>query len=180
LDAQREPAQQLAQLASQLPPVVEQLSQGVAAAQQRVDENLTSIDAQLQSQGAALAERFQHLAVVLDNFQGLEPESLQKLVGASAQTHRESMRELAQMIAGTHREMLQALGELIRRELQDADISIRRQYEQMDRVMAAQVEEVMTAMGESLATISGQFTRDYRQLLAQMQRIQKREQVNAS
>lgn len=180
LDAQREPAQQLAQLAAQLPPVFEQLSQGVAAAQQRVDENLSSIDSQLQSQGAALAERFQHLSAVLDNFQGLEPESLQKLVGASAQAHRESMRELAQMIAGTHKEMMQALGELIRRELQDADISIRRQYEQMDRVMAAQVDEVMAAMGESLATISGQFTRDYRQLLTQMQRIQQRELEYAS
>ncbi|WP_308363742.1 MULTISPECIES: MotA/TolQ/ExbB proton channel family protein [unclassified Microbulbifer] len=175
LDAQHESVRQLAELAPQLPPVIEQLSQGVAAAQQRVDENLSAISAQLESQGDALAERFRYLSAALENLQELDPEALQKLVGTSAQAHRESMRELAQMIATTHREMLQVLTEVIRKELQDTDISIRRQYEQMDKVMAEQVEQVLAAMGESLATISGQFTRDYRQLVAQMRRIQQRD-----
>lgn len=175
LDAQREAAEQLTGLMPQLPPIIEQLSQGIVVAQQRVEENLTAINALVRSQGQALAERFQYLSAALENLQALDPEAMQNMVDASAQTHRESMRELAQMIATTHREMLQALGEVIRRELKDTDVSIRRQYEQMDRVMAAQVEQVLAAMGESLATISGQFTRDYQQLIAQMRRIQQRE-----
>ncbi|SHF63182.1 MotA/TolQ/ExbB proton channel family protein [Microbulbifer donghaiensis] len=175
LGAQHESVQQLAALVPQLPQNIEQLSQGVVAAQKGVDENLAAINAVLQSQTQSLAERFQHLSSALDNLKALDPEAMQDLVNASAQSHRESMRELAQMIAATHREMLQALAEVIRKELKDADVSIRRQYEQMDRVMAAQVEQVLAAMGEALATVSGNFTRDYQKLLAQMRRLQVRE-----
>lgn len=175
LGAQHESVRQLAELVPQLPQNIERLSEGVVAAQKGVDENLAAINQVLQSQTQSLAERFQHLSAALENLQALDPEAMQALVNDSAKTHRESMQELAQMIASTHREMLQALAEVMRRELKDTDISIRRQYEQMDRVMATQVEQVLAAMGESLATISGNFTRDYRQLLAQMKRIQVRE-----
>lgn len=179
LGAQHESVRQLAELVPQLPQNIERLSEGVVAAQKGVDENLAAINRVLQSQTQSLAERFQHLSAALENLQALDPEAMQALVNDSAKTHREAMQELAQMIASTHREMLQALAEVMRRELKDTDISIRRQYEQMDRVMATQVEQVLAAMGESLATISGNFTRDYRQLLAQMKRIQVREADHA-
>ena len=168
---QHQSVQQLAELAPQLPQNLERLIQGVAAAQQGVEENLGAINQLLQGHAQSLSGQFQTLSAALGNLKALDPEAIQQLVNASAQSHRESMRDLAQMIASTHKQMSQALTEVIGRELKDADISIRRQYEQMDRVMAAQVEQVLAAMGESLATISGNFTRDYKQLLAQMRRV---------
>lgn len=175
LGAQHESVRQLAELVPQLPQNIAELSRSVAAAQRGVDENLAAINKLMESQAQSLAERFQHLSAALENLQALDPEAMRSLVGDSARMHRDSMRELAQMIAGTHREMLQALTETMRQELRDADISIRRQYEQMDRVMAKQVDQVLSAMGEALATISGNFTRDYQQLLAQMRRLRERE-----
>ena len=173
--AQTESTQRLAELVPQLPENMERLSQGIVTAQKGVDENLAAINGLLQDQARSLADRFQQLSGTLDSLRGLDTDALQNLVNASAQSHRESMRELAQLLATTHREMLQALTEVVRRELKDTDVSIRRQYEQMDRVMAVQVEQVMAAMGEALATISGNFTRDYQKLLTQMRRLQVRE-----
>lgn len=175
LGAQHESVQQLAELVPQLPQNIQRLADGVVAAQKGVDEHLAAMNGLLQSQTRSLADRFQHLSSALENLQALDPGAMQNLVNASAESHRESMRELAQMIAATHREMSRALTEMVQRELKDTDVSIRRQYEQIDRVMAAQVEQVMSAMGEALATISGNFTRDYQKLLAQMRRLQARE-----
>jgi len=175
LGAQHESVQQLAALVPQLPHNIQRLSDGVVAAQRGVDEHLAAINTLLQSQTQSLSERFAHLSSALENLQALDPQAMQALVEDSARTHRDSMRELAQMLAGTHREMLQALTEVVRRELKDTDISVRRQYEQIDRAMATQVEQVLAAMGEALATISGNFTRDYQKLLTQMRRLQARE-----
>lgn len=168
---QHQSVQQLAELAPQLPRNLERLTQGVAAAQQGVEENLAAINQLLQGHAQSLSGQFQSLSGALNNLKALDPEAIQQLVSASAQSHRDSMRDLAQLMASTHREMSHALTEVIGKELKDADISIRRQYEQMDRVMAGQVEQVLAAMGESLATISGNFTRDYKQLLVQMRRV---------
>lgn len=175
LRTQQESVQALAGLVPQLPESMERLSRGIMAAQEGVDGNLAAINSLMQKQAESVAERLQHLSAALESLRGLNPDAMQDLVEASAQSHRESMRELAQIMATTHREMSQAVAEITRRELQSADISIRRQYEQMDRVMATQVEQVLSAMGEALATISGNFTRDYQQLLAQMRRLQSRE-----
>lgn len=174
LQSQADSAQQLTELVPQLPQNMERLSQGLVAAQEGVDENLAALNRLLQGQTESLAQGFGDFSAALENLQALDPRTMEQLVSASAETHRESMRELAQMLATTHREMLQALTEVIRRELKDTDVSIRRQYEQIDRLMATQVEQVLAAMGEALATVGGSFTRDYQQLLAQVKRLRER------
>lgn len=174
LEAQGDSTQQLAELVPQLPQNMERLTQGLVAAQKGVDENLAAVNELLQGQAEAVAQRFGDFSAALGNLQALDPQAMENLVNASAETHRDSMRELAQMLATTHREMLQALTEVIRRELKDTDISIRRQYEQVDRLMATQVEQVLASMGEALATVGGSFTRDYQQLLAQVRRLRER------
>lgn len=175
LNTQRESVQELTALVPKLPQSIEQLAQGVAGAQQRVDDNLLSIEQLLQRQANALTERLQHVVSAVEGLKALDPQAMQSLVTNSAEAHRESMRELAQMIATTHKEMVQALSVAIRQELQSADISIRRQYEQIDREMNRQVEQVLSAMGEALATVSGTFTRDFQQLITQMRRVRARE-----
>lgn len=174
LAAQGDSTQQLAELVPQLPQNMERLTQGLVAAQKGVDENLAAVNELLQGQAEAMAQRFGDFSAALGNLQALDPQAMENLVNASAETHRDSMRELAQMLATTHREMLQALTEVIRRELKDTDISLRRQYEQVDRLMATQVEQVLASMGEALATVGGSFTRDYQQLLAQVRRLRER------
>ncbi|MEX2963627.1 MotA/TolQ/ExbB proton channel family protein [Microbulbifer sp. TYP-18] len=175
LRGQSEAVGQLAELLPQLPQNLELLSRGLVSAQGSVDDNLAAINSLLGEHSRALTEQFRQLSVTLGDLQALNPEMLHNLVGDSVQVHRDSMRELAQVMATNHREMSQALTEVIRKELREADISIRRQYEQMDRVMAHQVDQVLSAMGEALATLSGSFTRDYRQLVTQMQRLKARE-----
>ncbi|KUJ82664.1 hypothetical protein AWR36_012865 [Microbulbifer flavimaris] len=175
LHRQGDSVQQLTALVPKLPESMEHLSRGIATAQQRVDENLVSIERLLQEQARGLAEPLQGVVRAMEGLEALDPQAMKTLVASSAEAHRESMRELAQTMASTHREMVQALSAVIRKELQDADVSIRRQYEQIDREMNRQVEQVLSAMGEALATVSGTFTRDFQQLIAQVRRVRARE-----
>ncbi|WP_237060387.1 MotA/TolQ/ExbB proton channel family protein [Microbulbifer sediminum] len=171
LVAQQAASHALAEMAPEIQPRLENLARQLASSQSEIAENIDRSHQLIAAQSSQVNEHFQKLSNLFERLSLLDPDRLQQLVEESAGSHRTAMRELAQMMAGTHREMLDALTQIIRTDLQNTDIALRHQYENIDRKVSEELDMVFTGMGEALATISGQFTRDYRQLVAQMQRI---------
>ncbi|UHQ54464.1 MULTISPECIES: hypothetical protein [Microbulbifer] len=171
LAAQQKASHALAEMVPEIQPRLEGLGQQLASSQREIAENVEHSHKLISTQSSQVEEHYSKLSGLLERLSLLEPQRLQQLVEESSVMHRTAMRELAQGMASTHREMLDALTQIIRTDLQNTDIALRHQYENIDRKVSEELDLVFTGMGEALATISGQFTRDYRQLVAQMQRV---------
>jgi hypothetical protein len=53
--------------------------------------------------------------------------------------------------------------------------SVQKQVEMIDKTAGEEIQKVMNSMGSALASISGQFTNDYRQLVDRMNDIVNRQ-----
>ena len=91
-------------------------------------------------------------------------EEIQSVLANSIQEQAQSHRQQADRIFA-------GLDSAIRDALSNTGESVAKQVNMIDQTMGQEVEKVMQAMGSALASISGQFTRDYTKLVKQMQAI---------
>jgi len=155
---------------------LDRFSGGMELIQQVMDNDLQASLQAINRQSELLENQIASVSSAFEKMSGLDSEFISSLVQETATTHRSAMQELAVQQARTHMEMSESLAEVIRRSFSSADTSISKQYELIEHRMQAEIDEVMAAMGQALAGISGQFTRDYQQLIAQMKRILERQQ----
>ncbi|MCK7598632.1 hypothetical protein M0G74_15245 [Microbulbifer sp. CAU 1566] len=150
---------------------IDQFVQGIDVVQQVMTSDMKQSLVSIAKQSELLGAQIEAVSGAFEKMSSLDADFIQGLVQESVTTHRNGMQELALQQARTHKEMMDALSHVIRKSMGDAENSIGKQYQLVERKMEEEVEGVIAAMGEALATISGQFTRDYRQLVAQMQRL---------
>ncbi|GLS27197.1 MotA/TolQ/ExbB proton channel family protein [Marinibactrum halimedae] len=128
----------------------------------------------IHQQSDLLGAQITAISGAFEKMSSLDADFIQSLVAETTTTHRNSMQELAIAQAQTHQEMTDSLSHIIRRSLNESEGVITKQYALIERRMEREIDEVMGTMGQALATISGQFTRDYQQLVDQMQRVMER------
>lgn len=171
LDRYRGVSEQVEAVLPQLGERIEEFVRGLDVVQQVMDSEMKQSLVSISKQSELLGAQIEAVSGAFEKMSSLDADFIQSLVQETVTTHRNGMQELALQQARTHKEMVDALSHLIRKSIGDAEVSIGKQYQVVERRMEEEVEGVISAMGEALATISGQFTRDYRQLIAQMQRI---------
>ncbi|MCA0902039.1 hypothetical protein [Microbulbifer agarilyticus] len=171
LDRYRGVAAQMQNVLPHLGERIDQFVKGIDVVQQVMTSDMQQSLVSIAKQSELLGAQIQAVSGAFEKMSSLDADFIQGLVQDSVTTHRNGMQELALQQARTHQEMVDALSHVIRKSLGDAENSIGKQYQLVERKMEEEVEGVMSAMGQALATISGQFTRDYRQLVAQMQRL---------
>lgn len=153
---------------------LDRFSQGMELVQQIMDTDLQASLNAINRQSELLEQQIGSVSAAFSNMSELDADFIHSLVQQTATTHRDAMQELAVQQARTHLEMSESLAEVIRRSFSNAELSISKQYELMEHRMEKEVDEVLAGMGQALASISGQFTRDYQRLIAQMQRVLER------
>ncbi|MBN8430430.1 hypothetical protein JF535_06125 [Microbulbifer salipaludis] len=159
---------------------IDQFVQGIDVVQQVMTSDMKQSLVSIAQQSEMLGAQIKAVSGAFEKMSSLDADFIQGLVQESITTHRNGMQELALQQARTHKEMVDALSHVIRKSMGDAENSIGKQYQLVERKMEEEVEGVIAAMGQALATISGQFTRDYRQLVAQMQRLTQAAQTAAA
>ncbi|QIL90162.1 hypothetical protein GNX18_10640 [Microbulbifer sp. SH-1] len=171
LDRYRGVSAQIQDVLPQLGNRIEQFVQGIDVVQQVMTSDMKQSLVSIARQSELLGAQIEAVSGAFEKMSSLDADFIQNLVQESVVTHRNGMQELAMQQARTHKEMVDALSHIIRKSIGDAESSIGKQYQMVERRMEEEMEGVISAMGQALATISGQFTRDYRQLVAQMQRL---------
>lgn len=148
----------------------------IAEWQSQMDVNLNRLNESYQhsihamsGQTSTLAEQVNIITKTLESMSSLDGNLVNELVTQSVAIHRSSMQDLAVSQAQTYQEMTDSLAALIQKNYSQSDRLFTRQIDGIEHHMGREVEEVMRTMGEALAMISGQFTRDYQGLVYQMQ-----------
>ncbi len=148
----------------------------IHAWQNQIDTSLNKLTHSFQQslttmteQNEGLAQQTSLVVNTLDTLATIDNKLIDKLITQSVAVHRSSMQELAVHQAKTHQEMTESLSQLIKQNYQHSEGAMGRQVENIESHMAREIEQVMRTMGEALAMISGQFTRDYQGLINQMQ-----------
>ncbi|WP_444924712.1 MotA/TolQ/ExbB proton channel family protein [Microbulbifer sp. DLAB2-AF] len=152
-------------------PKFESITQGIEKANQQLGTQVQHLISLSETQAKVFEQRTNKVVALADVLNNIDPNHFSNIIQETANSHRESMVELAQLIAKTHQQMITELSQVITRDLTNADVSIKRQYELLDQRLHSEVESVMAAMGDALGTLSGEFSRDFRQLIQQMKRI---------
>ncbi|WP_444916132.1 MotA/TolQ/ExbB proton channel family protein [Microbulbifer sp. TRSA007] len=171
LNEQQASIEVLQQSIPDIAPKFEALTRGIDQAQQQLGAQVSNLISLSRTQAEVFNQRTSKVVALADVVTSMDPNHFSKAIHEQATSHRESMAELAQLIAKTHNQMITELSQVITRDLSNADVSIKRQYELLDERLRDEVESVMAAMGDALGTLSGEFSRDFRQLIQQMKRI---------
>ncbi|MFA0810067.1 MotA/TolQ/ExbB proton channel family protein [Microbulbifer epialgicus] len=155
----------------EIAPKFESLTQGIDKTNQQLGTQVQHLISLSETQAKVFEQRTSKVVALADVLTNIDPNHFSNIIQETANSHRESMVELAQLIAKTHQQMITELSQVITHDLTNADVSIKRQYELLDQRLHSEVESVMAAMGDALGTLSGEFSRDFRQLIQQMKRI---------
>lgn len=87
----------------------------------------------------------------------------QSLAGTIKQYAEEHRQQADRVFAGLEKSIGQALN--------DTGESVQKQVQMIDKTMESELTKVMQSMGDALASISGQFTRDYSHLTQEMSKV---------
>lgn len=178
LETYRDTSASVKTLIPELAGRIDKFADGIDGVQQLVDSDLKASLKSIAQQSELLGGQITAVSGAFEKMSSLDANFIQSLVQETVETHREGMQELAVHQARTHQEMVDSLSLVIRRSIGESESSISKQYEMVERRMEQEVDAVMAAMGEALAAISGQFTRDYKELIGQLQnRLEHTEEV---
>lgn len=95
---------------------------------------------------------------------GSSIDDMQQSLASTIKQHAEDHRNQADRVfAGLEKTIEQALS--------STGESVQKQVQMIDKTMESEVTKVMQSMGDALASISGQFTRDYSRLTQEMSKV---------
>ena len=144
-----------------------QLESSVGELNEHYSQSLISISAESKK----LNEQVQVINKSLDTIAHIDSSLLDKIIQTSLSTYQDSLKTLTLEQKESYQQTSDALKLFIEQSLTQSNDSIRSQYAVIDQRMSYEIEKVLGSMGEALAAISGQFTRDYHQLITHMHRV---------
>ncbi|MCO7226356.1 hypothetical protein [Pleionea sp. CnH1-48] len=147
----------------------QQLSTAVGELNQCYIQSLTA----LSDQSAVMTEQTGLIQDVLSQIVDVDTTLVDKIVEQTLVAHRQSFADIKTYQQESYQQISDALRSYIEESLHQSDTSFAQQQNLINHKLEQEISQVMEAMGEALALISGQFARDYQQLLMQMKRIMK-------
>lgn len=149
----------------------EQIREQFATTIADINNNMRNLIVELQEGGNELNASYKEASQVLvteskassDTFaQGIEQmrSTLEQSIQDHANEHRKQADRIFAGLEGSIQDALSNTAE-----------SVQKQVEMIDKTAGEEVQKVMDSMGSALASISGQFTSDYKQLIGRMRDI---------
>lgn len=151
----------------------EEIKEQFSATIEEINNNMRNLIVELQDGGKELTKSYQSASKELIDgtsdvqsafTQGIEQiqQSLVSTIEEQASEHRKQADKVFSGLESSIENALANTGE-----------SLERQVDVMDKTMGQEIEKVMQSMGNALASISGQFTEDYQQLVDKMHQVTK-------
>jgi DNA repair exonuclease SbcCD ATPase subunit len=147
--------------------IKEQFSEVIA----EINNNLRNLVSELEDGGKTLNESFKQASSELISESG----ELQKTFTKGLNEMQTSLSSTIEEQAREHRRNADSVFAGLEKTIQDAlsgtGESVQKQLNMIEDSMGGEIEKVMSSMGGALASISGQFTSDYSELVEQMKAI---------
>lgn len=149
----------------------EQIKNQFSATLSDVNAHMRNMISELQESSKALTENYKQASAGLT----AETSQVSQTFAKSADEIRSNLLKTIEQLAQEHQnqanKVFSGLEKSIENSLKQTGESLQKQVSMMDKTMGEEIEKVLQSMGSALASISGQFTRDYSQLVKQMSDI---------
>ena len=136
-----------------------------------INDNMRNLIVELQKGGSSLNDSFKAAAEKLIS----KNEAIQKSFSDGLVQMQSSLSSTIEEQANEHRRqadrIFSGLEKTIEESLRNTGESVKSQVELIDKTMKLEITKVMNSMGKALASISQQFTNDYKKLVAAMDQI---------
>ncbi|WP_053979245.1 MotA/TolQ/ExbB proton channel family protein [Marinagarivorans algicola] len=121
-----------------------------------------------------LGDHIGQVAQAFESVSNVDTDIMQGFIEKGVSAYHSSVGEISDRQIRVHQELVHSLTDIIHSSFAKMELNVSEQQAMIGRRMEGEVDEIMSSMGQALATISGQFTRDYQQLINQMQRVLER------
>lgn len=121
-----------------------------------------------------LGDHIGQVAQAFETVSNVDADIMQGFIEKGVSAYHSSVSEISDRQIRVHQELVHALTGIIESSFSKIELNVAEQQAMIGRRLEGEIDEVMGSMGQALATISGQFTRDYQQLINQMQRVLER------
>ncbi len=136
-----------------------------------INNNMRNLIAELQEGGKELNASYKEASQVLV----AESKEASDAFSQGIERMRSNLEQSIQDHANEHRKQADRIFAGLESSIQDAlsntAESVQKQVDMIDKTAGEEIQKVMGSMGSALTSISGQFTKDYKQLVAQMRDI---------
>ena len=121
-----------------------------------------------------LGDHIGQVAQAFETVSNVDADIMQGFIEKGVSAYHSSVSEISDRQIRVHQELVHALTSIIESSFAKIELNVTDQQTMIGRRLEGEIDVVMESMGQALATISGQFTRDYQQLINQMQRVLER------
>lgn len=134
---------------------------------------LRNLVADLKDDGKKMNEEFRTASVALVEESGKARDSMVKGIQSLQDQLGETVRSLADKQMTEHQRVLNGMSQHADTALKDTGEAVKKQVKMIEDATQHQLNLIMNEFGKALATITGRFTSDYKQLVDEMHRITK-------
>lgn len=142
-----------------------------ATALEDINNHMRNLLDDLQKEGASLNDSFAGASSVLKEETTRIARDFESGLSEMAGRLEETIQEQAQSHRNQADSVFNALEKTIEQSLKATGESVQKQIDIIDQTSKQQTTKVMEAMGGALASISGKFTNDYKELVGKMDQI---------
>lgn len=153
----------------------EQIKDQFSTALEDINNGMRNLIAELQAGGKELADGHKAASKVLLDESQQTSLAFTTAVGEMRDRMEQTITEHATEHKRQADRVFAGLEKTIENALSNTGESVQKQVEMIDKTAGEEIQKVMNSMGSALASISGQFTNDYRQLVGRMNDIVKRQ-----
>lgn len=146
----------------------EEIREHMNAAISDIDSHMRNLLIELQEGGRELNESFKTASSELITQSSSVTESFAKDINTMKENLSRSIETAAQEHSRNAEKIFASLEKTIEQTLSNTGESVTKQVDMIDKALGEEISKVMQSMGSALASISGQFTDDYSQLVSRM------------
>ena len=176
-DKALEYSDQSMQVVSLIPDInlnIESFNQNIETLRKTANETIHQSLTSLSESSQALGSHISKVTSAFEQASSIDTNIIQELLEKGSTAYQASVNSISQQHSRIHEEMLTTLNAVITNSFSKMEVSVDKQQNLIESQLSQEIEQVMASMGQALATISGQFTRDYQLLIDQMQRTAER------
>jgi DNA anti-recombination protein RmuC len=153
----------------------EEIREHMNAAISDIDSHMRNLLNELQQGGKELNESFKQASSELITQSSSVTESFAKDINIMKENLSRSIEAAAQEHSRNAEKIFASLEKTIEQTLSSTGESVTKQVDMIDKALGEEISKVMQSMGSALASISGQFTSDYSQLVSRMNDVVRKQ-----
>lgn len=153
----------------------EEIREHMNAAISDIDSHMRNLLNELQQGGKELNDSFKQASSELISHSSSMTESFAKDINTMKENLSRSIELSAQEHSRNAEKIFASLERTIEQTLSSTGESVTKQVDMIDKALGEEITKVMQSMASALASISGQFTSDYSQLVSRMNDVVRKQ-----